>query len=108
MIDSHCHLDIEPLYENINDVILRSKNIGISKLLTICTNLESFENIKKIINIDPIIYGTFGVHPHDADIISAGGHALQELTTGADMTQALATVEQPMTPAGKSRSEQRR
>ncbi len=67
MIDSHCHLDVEPLYENINDIILRSKDVGISKLLTICTNLESFENIKKIINIDPMIYGTFGIHPHDAD-----------------------------------------
>ena len=67
MIDSHCHLDHDPLYENIDDVILRSKNAGITKLLTICTNLESFENIKKIINIDPIIYGTFGIHPHDAD-----------------------------------------
>ena len=67
MIDSHCHLDHNPLYENIDDVILRSKNAGITKLLTICTNLESFENIKKIINIDPIIYGTFGIHPHDAD-----------------------------------------
>ena len=67
MIDSHCHLDVEPLYENINDIILRSKDVGISKLLTICTNLESLENIKKIINIDPMIYGTFGIHPHDAD-----------------------------------------
>jgi len=67
MIDSHCHLDHDPLYENIDDVILRSKNAGITKLLTICTNLESFENIKKIINIDPVIYGTFGIHPHDAD-----------------------------------------
>ena len=27
MIDSHCHLDHEPLYENINEVILRSKNV---------------------------------------------------------------------------------
>ena len=67
MIDSHCHLDVEPLYENINDIILRSKNVGISKLITICTNLESFENIKKLINIDSMIYGTFGIHPHDAD-----------------------------------------
>tara|TARA_Y100001958_G_C21094459_1_gene446528 strand:+ start:15 stop:785 length:771 start_codon:yes stop_codon:yes gene_type:complete len=67
MIDSHCHLDHEPLYDNINDIINRSKNIGITKLLTICTNLESFENIKKIIKIDPIVYGTFGIHPHDAD-----------------------------------------
>jgi|TARA_B100000929_G_scaffold271991_1_gene243242 TatD DNase family protein len=67
MIDSHCHLDHEPLYQNLNEVILRSKDIGITKLLTICTNLNSFENIKKIINLDPIIYGTFGIHPHDAD-----------------------------------------
>ena len=67
MIDSHCHLDHEPLYQNLNEVILRSKNIGITKLLTICTNLDSFENIKKIINLDPIIYGTFGIHPHDSD-----------------------------------------
>ena len=67
MIDSHCHLDHEPLYQNINEVISRSKNAGITKLLTICTNLDSFENIKKIVNLDPIIYGTFGIHPHEAD-----------------------------------------
>ena len=35
MIDSHCHLDHEPLYENINDIILRSKKADITKLLTI-------------------------------------------------------------------------
>ncbi len=67
MIDSHCHLDHEPLFQNLNEVITRSKDVGITKLLTICTNLDSFENIKKIINLDPIIYGTFGIHPHDAD-----------------------------------------
>ena len=67
MIDSHCHLDHEPLYQNINDIISRSKAAGITKLLTICTNLQSFDNIKTIINIDPIIYGTFGIHPHEVD-----------------------------------------
>ena len=67
MIDSHCHLDHDDLFKNINDVILRSKKVGITKLLTICTNLNSFENIKKIINLDPMIYGTFGIHPHDSD-----------------------------------------
>ena len=67
MIDSHCHLDHEPLYENINEIIIRSKKVGVTKLLTICTNIKSFENIKKIINIDSMIYGTFGIHPHEAD-----------------------------------------
>ena len=45
MIDSHCHLDHEPLMQNLNEIILRSKDAGITKLLTICTNLQSFENI---------------------------------------------------------------
>ena len=67
MIDSHCHLDHEPLFNNINEVVDRSKNVGIKKLLTICTTLKSFENIVKLVDIDPIIFGTFGIHPHEAE-----------------------------------------
>ena len=67
MIDSHCHLDHEPLINNISEVLRRSKNIGIKKILTICTTLRSFESIKKILKLDDIIYGTFGIHPHETD-----------------------------------------
>jgi len=66
MIDSHCHLDHEPLYSNINEVIKRSKEIGVKKILTISTNQKSFENIKKIIEIDSMIFGTIGIHPHES------------------------------------------
>ena len=66
MIDSHCHLDHEPLYSNISDVIKRSKENGLKKILTISTNSKSFENIKKIINLDEIIYGSIGIHPHES------------------------------------------
>ncbi len=65
MIDSHCHLDHEPLLENLIDIIKRSKEVGITKLLTICTTLDSFEIIKNIIKKDKMIYGTFGIHPHE-------------------------------------------
>ena len=67
MIDSHCHLDHEPLSTNLKEVISRSKAIGIDKLLTICTTSNGYENILKIVEIDPIIYGTFGIHPHETD-----------------------------------------
>ena len=67
MIDSHCHLDHEPLLSNINEVLKRSKDVGIKKLLTICTTLKGFNNIKNILTIDKIIYGTFGIHPHETD-----------------------------------------
>ena len=65
MIDSHCHLDHEPLLSDLKNVIKRSKNVGIKKLLTISTSHESFDRIKKIINEDEMIYGTIGVHPHE-------------------------------------------
>ena len=67
MIDSHCHLDHEPLFSNINDIINRSKKVGITKLLTICTTLQSFEKIKKLVLVDKMIFGTFGIHPHETE-----------------------------------------
>ena len=67
MIDSHCHLDHEPLLTNLKEVISSSKAIGIDKLLTICTTSIGYENILKIVEIDPIIYGTFGIHPHETE-----------------------------------------
>ena len=67
MIDSHCHLDQQPLAGDLNNIINRSKEVGIEKLLTISTTLNSFNEISKLVNFDPIIYGTFGIHPHEAD-----------------------------------------
>ena len=66
MIDSHCHLDHEPLFENIDEILKRSKDVGIEKLLTICTTFESFKKIKYLVEKDDIIYGTYGIHPHEA------------------------------------------
>ncbi|MBS56463.1 MAG: hydrolase TatD [Rickettsiales bacterium] len=65
MIDSHCHLDQEPLFNDLNQIISRSKNAGIEKLLTICTTKDSFNKILKIVEFDPMIYGTYGIHPHE-------------------------------------------
>ena len=65
MIDSHCHLDHEPLFDNLEDILKRSKDVGIEKLLTICTTFESFEKIKLLVKKDDIIYGSYGIHPHE-------------------------------------------
>ena len=67
MIDSHCHLDHEPLFSDLKNVIKRSKEIGIKKLLTISTSIESFSRVKEIVNKDDIIFGTIGIHPHETD-----------------------------------------
>ena len=59
MIDSHCHLDHEYLLSDLDNIIQRSKDVGIEKLLTISTSLSSFSNIKEIIKeygLDPLRY----------------------------------------------------
>ena len=61
MIDSHCHLDHEPIYSNLDNILNRSKALGIEKLLTICTTDDGFKNILNLIAKDPIIYGTYGI-----------------------------------------------
>ena len=67
MIDSHCHLDREPLINNFEEVIQRAKNVGIEKILTICTTNKNFSEVENLIKKDQIIYGTFGIHPHEAN-----------------------------------------
>ncbi len=66
MIDSHCHLDHEPLLSDLTNVLKRSKEVGIEKLLTISTSFESFSRVKDLINKDEMIYGTIGIHPHES------------------------------------------
>ena len=65
MIDSHCHLDHEIIFNNLDEILLRSKSVGIEKLLTICTTDKNFSNIIDLINKDMMIYGTYGIHPHE-------------------------------------------
>ena len=65
IIDSHCHLDYEHLYDQLDNIILRAKKSKVDFLLTICTTLKSFEKIKLIIEKYKNVYGTFGIHPHE-------------------------------------------
>jgi len=65
MIDSHCHLDHEPLLSDLANVLIRSKKVGLEKLLTISTSFESFSRVKELVKKDEMIFGTIGIHPHE-------------------------------------------
>ena len=66
IVDSHCHLDFPNLYDQLDDVVRKADYNQVKYLLTICTTLESFEKIKLIVEKYKNIYGTFGIHPHEA------------------------------------------
>ena len=66
IIDSHCHLDYEPMFSNLDDVLSRALKKNINYMLTISTTDESFLKILILIKKYKNIFGTYGVHPHEA------------------------------------------
>ena len=66
IIDSHCHLNYEPLSLALNETIARANNDGVKYLLTISTEDNSYEKILRIISDYSCVYGTYGIHPHEA------------------------------------------
>ena len=66
IIDSHCHLTYEPMSNALNETINRANKDGIKYMLTISTEDKSFEQILRIVNGYKSVYGTYGIHPHEA------------------------------------------
>tara|TARA_B100000963_G_C22605375_1_gene662243 strand:- start:606 stop:1379 length:774 start_codon:yes stop_codon:yes gene_type:complete len=66
IIDSHCHLDYEPLSLSLKETISRANKDGVKYLLTISTREKDYNKILKIVNENNCVYGTFGIHPHEA------------------------------------------
>ena len=66
IIDSHCHLTYEPMSSSLEETIKRANRDGIRFLLTISTEDKSFDNILKILENYKCVYGSYGIHPHEA------------------------------------------
>ena len=66
IIDSHCHLTYEPMSSSLSETIKRANNDGVDYLLTISTEDKSFNNILKILDNHKCVYGSYGIHPHEA------------------------------------------
>tara|TARA_Y100000817_G_scaffold288457_1_gene257700 strand:+ start:40 stop:816 length:777 start_codon:yes stop_codon:yes gene_type:complete len=66
IIDSHCHLSYEPMSLSLKETIKRANNDGVEYLLTISTEDQSFKKILNIIQEFKCVYGTYGIHPHEA------------------------------------------
>ncbi len=66
IIDSHCHLTYEPMSKSLTETINRANKDGVKYMLTISTEDKSFDKIIKIISEHKSVYGTYGIHPHEA------------------------------------------
>ena len=66
IIDSHCHLTYVPMSKSLDEIISRANKDGVKYLLTISTEDKSFKNILNVVENYKCVYGTYGIHPHEA------------------------------------------
>ncbi len=66
IIDSHCHLTYEPMSSSLFETISRANKDGVKYMLTISTEDKSYNKILKIVKEHKSVYGTYGIHPHEA------------------------------------------
>jgi len=65
VIDSHCHLNFPSIKADIKNIIKRSEASGVSKLLTINTNPNEFDDHLNLIKEFENIYIAYGIHPEE-------------------------------------------
>lgn len=63
LIDTHCHLNMEPFKDDQEQVINRSIDEGVKYMHTICTKLNEAEEVRKISENYKNIFCSVGVHP---------------------------------------------
>jgi TatD DNase family protein len=66
LVDSHCHLDFPDFAAERDAVIGRARAAGVETMLTICTRLDQFDGVRKIVDAYDGIWCSVGAHPHEA------------------------------------------
>lgn len=83
LVDSHCHLDFDDFEEDLEDIIARAKENGVTTILNAGNNIGELQQQLALSEQYPFIYTAVGVHPHNAseyehitaqDIINETGH----------------------------------
>lgn len=83
LIDSHCHLDYEPLSKDIHGALRRAHDGGVKGFLTICTELSKIPVLTAIADSHADVFATLGVHPHEAQKTLPEKDLLNVLIQGA-------------------------
>ncbi len=72
IIDAHCHLYYDELASDIDNVIQRAIDAGVSRFVCVGTNVEDSKKCLSITENNDDIFASSGVHPHDAKDVTEG------------------------------------
>lgn len=93
MIDSHCHLADPQFDDDREAVITRAREAGIETMVTIADSLLEAEKCIAIAEAHTNIFGSVGVHPHNAkDWQKGDGALLTAMTKQSKKVRAIGEI----------------
>src|SRR5687768_8360827 len=67
LVDHHCHLDFPDFADDLDGVVARAHAAGVDQMVTICTRVRRFAEVRAIAERYDEISCSVGTHPHNAD-----------------------------------------
>lgn len=65
LVDSHCHLDFPDFAEERDAIVQRALDLGVARLVTICTRVRKFDGIIGIAERYDSVFASVGTHPNN-------------------------------------------
>lgn len=91
LVDSHCHLQDKKFRDDLDDVIRRAGEAGVTAMVCIGYDMESSGRAIDIANAHENIYAAIGIHPHDAKTLRPKD--IDQLARMADSAKVVAIGE---------------
>jgi TatD DNase family protein len=66
IIETHCHLDYLD-QADLEITLAKSRQVGIERIITIAVSAGNLESVMKLATSSANIWGTQGIHPHEAE-----------------------------------------
>ncbi len=89
-VDSHCHINFDPLGQNVQQVLDNARAQDVAHLLCVAVNLEDFPQVRALAHAHAHIYASVGVHPNERD---GKDPSVEELTDLANDDRVVAIGE---------------
>ncbi len=90
LVDSHCHINFEPLGEDTAGILQRAHDNSVDYLLCVSVCLEDYPDVASLAADYPNIFSSVGVHPNYRDCHEP---TVPELTSLAENSRVVAVGE---------------
>lgn len=67
LVDSHCHINFDPLGNEVPDVIARASENDVGYFLCVSVNLEDYPQVNDLAKNYKNVFASVGVHPNETE-----------------------------------------